>query len=204
MTKRQIPEVDAYIEKSADFAKPILKKIRKLFHQASPKITEEMKWSFPHFMCNGIVGNMAAFKNHASFGFWKASLLHDPKGLLSQVGKTEMGAHQLTSVKDLPPDNVIIAMVQQAIELNEKGIKSPVKKPKAPKAELVIPEDLLAALRKNAQAAKTFDAFSYSHRKEYVNWIVEAKRPETRAKRLATTIEQLEEGKSKEWKYEKC
>jgi uncharacterized protein YdeI (YjbR/CyaY-like superfamily) len=201
---KRIPEIDAYIEKSADFAKPILKKIRQLFHKASPKITEEMKWSFPHFVCNGIVGNMAAFKNHASFGFWKASLMKEPNGLLQQIGNTEMGGCKITSVKDLPSDDVMIAYIQQAIELNEAGIKTPVKREKRDKKDLIVPTDLQAELRKNPKAAATFEAFSYSHRKEYIDWIKEAKRPETRAKRLATTIEQLEEGKSKEWKYQDC
>lgn len=198
------PEFDAYIEEAADFAKPILKKIRQLFHKACPQLTETMKWSFPHFEYKGIVGSMAAFKNHATFGFWKAGLMSDPEGLLKTMGNTEMGSHRLTTLKDIPPDNVVIAYIQQAVELNEAGIKVSVKRDKKPKAELVVPEDLTAALRKNKAAAAVFNDFSYSHRKEYVDWIEEAKRLETRAKRVATTIEQLAEGKSRHWKYKDC
>lgn len=197
-------EVDAYIEKSAEFAKPILKKIRQLFHKACPKITETMKWSFPHFEHQGIVGSMAAFKQHATFGFWKAGLMNDPTGLLKTMGKTEMGTHRLTSVKDMPPDEIVIAYIQQAVELNQAGIKVTIKRDKKPKAELVVPDDLAAALKKSKKAAKVFDEFSYSHRKEYVEWIEEAKRPETRAKRVETTVAQLAEGKSRHWKYQNC
>lgn len=203
MAKRS-PEVDAYIVEAAGFARPILKKIRQLFHQASPKITETMKWSFPHFEYKGIVGSMAAFKQHATFGFWKAGLMRDPHGLLKTMGKTEMGAHRLTSLKDMPPDDVLIAYIQHAIELNEAGIKATPQRDKKPKTELVVPDDLAAALAKNKSAAATFDKFSYSHRKEYVEWIEEAKRPETRAKRVGTTIEQLVAGKSRHWKYQDC
>lgn len=203
MAKRN-PEFDIYIAEAAEFAKPILKKIRQLFHKAHPQITESMKWSFPHFEYKGIVGSMAAFKQHATFGFWKAALMNDPQGLLKIMGDTTMGGHRLTSVKDLPDDKVIIAYIQHAIELNEKGIRPECKPDKKPKAKLVVPADLTAALRKNKVAAATFDGFSYSHRKEYIEWIEEAKRPETRAKRLATTIEQLSEGKSRHWKYADC
>ena len=203
MAKR-IPEMDDYIAEAADFAKPILKKVRQLFHKAFPQFTETMKWGFPHFEYKGIVGSMAAFKQHANFGFWKAALMDDPHGLLKTMGKTEMGAHRLTSIKDLPADDVIIAYIRQAVELNEAGIKTTVKRAKKPKAELVVPDDLAAALRKNKAAGATFVSFNYSQRKEYVEWIEEAKRPETRAKRLATTVEQLAEGKTRHWKYQDC
>ncbi|HQR07447.1 MAG TPA: YdeI/OmpD-associated family protein [Gemmatales bacterium] len=203
MAKRN-PEFDVYIAEAAEFARPILKKIRQLFHKAHPQITETMKWSFPHFEYKGLVGSMAAFKQHATFGFWKAALMNDPHGMLKIMGDTTMGAHRLTSVKDLPDDKVIIAYIQQAIELNEAGIKPACKIDNKPKAELVVPGDLAAALKKSKTASATFGKFSYSHRKEYIEWIEEAKRPETRAKRVATTIEQLAEGKSRHWKYQNC
>lgn len=203
MAKRN-PAFDKYIEEAADFAKPILKKLRQLFHKACPQITETMKWSFPHFEYKGIVGSMAAFKNHASFGFWKAGLMKDASGLLKTVGNTEMGSRKLTSVKDLPPDAVVIACIHQAVELNEAGIKISPKRSRKPKVELVVPDDLRAALKKNKLALATFDAFSYSHRKEYVEWIEEAKRPETRAVRIQKTVQQLSDGKSRHWKYQNC
>ena len=63
------------------------------------------------------------------------------------------------------------------------------------------PPDLAAALKKNAQARATFDGFSPSHKKEYIEWIVEAKRDETRQRRLSQAIEMLAEGKTRNWKY---
>ena len=194
------PRVDAYIEKSADFAKPILTHIRKLVHKAFPDITETMKWSFPHFDHKGTICSMASFKQHCAFGFWKQSLLEQDA---FPAEKTAMGSFgRITSVKDLPSEKVMIGLIRQAVELNEKGIK--VAKKPAGKKELVVPDDLIKALSKNKAARSSFDKFSNSHKKEYVGWITEAKTETTRNKRLATTIEWLSEGKSKNWKYEKC
>ena len=192
--------IDAYIEKSADFAKPILTHIRKLVHKACPDITETMKWSFPHFDHKGTVCSMASFKQHCAFGFWKQSLME--QGAFP-TEKTAMGSFgRITSVKDLPPDKVMTGLIRQAVELNEKGVKV-VRKP-VEKKELVVPKDLTAALSKNKTAKATFDKFAYSHKKEYVQWIEEAKTEATRNKRLATTVEWLSEGKSRNWKYENC
>ena len=194
------PRVDAYIEKSADFAKPILNHIRKVVHNAWPEITETMKWSFPHFDYKGTVCSMASFKEHCAFGFWKQSLLEQD---VFPAEKTAMGSFgRITSVKDLPSEKMLIGLIKQAIELNEKGIK--VAKKPAAKKTLVTPKDLTAALSKNKTARATFEKFSPSHRNEYIAWIEEAKSEPTRAKRLATTVDWLGEGKSRNWKYEKC
>ena len=194
------PRVDAYIDKSADFAKPVLIHLRRLVHKACPDIIETMKWSFPHFDHKGTVCSMASFKQHCAFGFWKQSLMEQDA---FPAEKTAMGSFgRITSVKDLPSDKAMIQLIQQAVELNEKGVKL-VKKP-VEKKELVIPKDLTAALSKNKTANATFDKFAYSHKKEYVQWIEEAKTEATRNKRIATTVEWLSEGKSRNWKYEKC
>lgn len=195
------PRIDAYIEKSADFAKPILTHIRKLVQKACPEITETMKWSFPHFDYKGMVCSMASFKAHCAFGFWKQSLLEQD---VFPAEKTAMGSFgRITSIKDLPSDKVMISLIRQAVELNKKGIKV-AKKPAVTKAEIVVPPELTSALAKNKKAQATFDQFSPSHKREYVAWIEEAKTEPTRNKRLATTVEWLSEGKSKNWKYEKC
>lgn len=195
------PRIDAYIEKSAEFAKPILEHLRKLVHKACPDVEETWKWSFPHFDYKGVLCSMAAFKQHATFGFWKQSLMEQDA---FPAEKTAMGSFgRITSLKDLPSDKVMIGLIHQAMELNEKGVKVEKKKPAARK-ELIVPDDLKKALSKNKKAQAQFDKFSYSHKKEYVEWITEAKTEPTRNKRLATTIEWLAEGKSRNWKYEKC
>ena len=195
------PRVDAYIEKSADFAKPVLTHLRKLVHKASPKISETVKWGMPAFEYKGIVCGIAAFKEHCTFGFWKHSLL-DYNGFSTE--KTAMGSFgRITSKKDLPSDDTIVKLVQQAVELNENGVK--VAKPKpAAKKELVVPNYLTDALKKNKAAQKTFENFPPGSKKEYVEWITEAKTEPTREKRLATTIEWLSEGRRRNWKYENC
>ena len=196
------PRIDAYIEKSADFAKPILEHLRKLVHKACPEVEETWKWSFPNFTYKGMLCSMAAFKQHASFGFWKQSLLESDA---FSEQKTAMGSFgRIESKKDLPADKVIIGLIHQAMELNEKGINVQKAKKPAEKKEIVVPDDLAAALTKDKKAKAQFEKFSNSHRREYVMWITEAKTEPTRLKRLATTIEWLSEGKSRNWKYEKC
>jgi uncharacterized protein YdeI (YjbR/CyaY-like superfamily) len=199
------PRVDAYINKAAPFAKPILIKLRKLIYQACPGAVETIKWGFPNYEAYGsMLCNMAAFKEHCSFGFWKASLLKDPEDILHLADKHAMGHFdKLISVKDLPADKIMIAYLKEAALLNKNNIK--VQKPKAaPKKELAIPKALAAALKKNKKASAIFEAFSPSHRGEYIEWISEAKTEETINKRVATTIEWLEEGKSRNWKYKKA
>lgn len=197
---KRIEKIDAYIEKSADFAKPILNHLRKLIHEACPDVEEKWKWSFPNFDYKGPFCSMAGFKQHCAFGFWKASLMRDPHNILgaSREAMGQMG--RITSLSDLPPDDVLIAYIKEAKELNDKGIKLP-SKPKREITALVIPDYLATALEQNAEAQETFENFSFSHKKEYVEWLVEAKSEDTRNKRLSKAIEQMSEGKSRHWKY---
>ena len=195
------PRIDAYIEKSADFAKPVLTHLRELIHKTCPDVTETLKWSMPSFEYKGILCGFASFKAHCTFMFWKQSLLEQSP---FPAEKTAMGSFgRITSLKDLPSDKVIKSLLLQARELNEKGVKVP-KKQAAPSKELVVPEILANALKKNKTARETFENFPYSCKKEYVQWITEAKTDATRDKRLATTLEWLAEGKRRNWKYEKC
>ena len=196
------PRIDAYIEKSNDFARPILNHIRALVHDVCPDVTETMKWSFPHFDYKGMFCSMASFKAHCAFGFWKHSLMDDA-ALPSE--KTAMGSFgRLTSIADLPDDETMKALIIKAVNLNDDGVKVVKTKPVGERAELVIPDILLEALARNEAAAATFDKFPYSKRKDYVQWITEAKSEATREKRLATTVEWLAEGKARNWKYENC
>jgi uncharacterized protein YdeI (YjbR/CyaY-like superfamily) len=188
--------VDAYIAKSADFARPILIHFRKLVHTACPDVEETMKWSFPHFDYKGMMCSMASFKSHCALGFWKASLVLDgdqAEGAMGHFGR-------ITSLKDLPSDRELTGYIKKAAKLNEDGIK--VTKPKTePKKPLKVPSDFAAALGRNVSARKTFEGFSPSNRREYVEWITEAKTDATRQKRLATSLEWLAEGKVRNWKY---
>ena len=194
------PRIDAYIAKSADFARPILEHIRDVVHAACPTVEETMKWSFPHFMYNGMLCSMASFKAHCSFGFWKGALIFD-----SARDREAMGQFgRITKIPDLPPKKELMAYVKKAMKLNDDGAKVPkIRKPGLPRRAVPTepPADLVAALKKNAKARATFEGFPPSHRREYIEWISEAKRDETRQKRLAQTIEWLAEGKQRNWKY---
>jgi len=195
------PRVDAYIDNAQDFAKPILNHLRKLVHEACPDVQETMKWSFPHFDYKGMMCSMASFKEHCAFNFWKQVLLEQSA---FPAEKTAMGSFgRITSLKDLPSDKTLKKLIVDAARLNDQGVKvnKPVSKEKK---ELVVPDILMSALATNALAAETFNNFPYSKKKEYVDWITEAKTDATRDKRLGTTIEWLAEGKARNWKYEKC
>jgi uncharacterized protein YdeI (YjbR/CyaY-like superfamily) len=195
--------VDAYIDKSAEFAQPILKYIRALVHEASPLITETIKWSCPFFDFKGPVCQMVAFKQHAAFGFWKTSLLNDPAKAL-KIGEASAGSlGPIKSIEDLPPREVLIDFILQAIALNEKEVKVAPKKPATEKIPVATPDYFIQFLAGNPAALEIFQKFSPSHKKEYVEWIVDAKTDATRQKRMETALEWISEGKSKNWKYQK-
>jgi uncharacterized protein YdeI (YjbR/CyaY-like superfamily) len=188
------PRVDAYIKKAQPFARPLLKHLRELVHRGCPDVEETINWNMPFFDRKGIVCFMAAFKGHCAFGFWKGELLFgkEAEGAMGHFGRIE-------SLKDLPSDKEIIGCVKKAAEFNNLGIqkKRPLRRPR----KLVVPTDLKSALAKNAKARKTFENFSHTNRREYVEWITGAKRDETRQRRLKTAIEWLSQGKVQNWRY---
>lgn len=195
--------IDDYIAKSAEFAKPILTHIRELVHKACPQVEEKMKWSFPHFDYKGeMMCNMAAFKQHASLGFWKAALMKDPILMENAQSESAMGhLGKITSFKTLPSDKKIMGWVKEAMLLTDKGIKLPPKAKPTDRKELEVPDYFKKELAKNKTAKKVFEAFSYSHKKEYLEWITDAKTEPTRIKRMASAIEMMAESKSLNWKY---
>jgi len=193
------PRIDAYIAKSADFAKPILQHLRKVVHAGCPDVVETMKWSMPHFEHKGFMCGMAAFKEHCAFGFWKADLILEPGETSDKSGMGSFGG--IRSLADLPNEKKLIGYVRKAAALNEAGVKAPGRTQPKKRKPLAMPEDLTAALKKNAGARKTFEGFPPSHRREYIEWITEAKREETRKERLAKTMKWLAEGKARNWKY---
>ncbi len=195
------PRIDAYIAKSADFAKPILTHLREMVHTACPAVEETMKWSFPHFMYEGMLCSMASFKAHCAFGFWKGSLILEANGRSTEA----MGQFgRITSLGELPSRKVLTGYIKKAMALNEQGIKAPTRVKRAPMPAATVPKDLAAVLGRNTKARATFEGFSPSHRREYVDWITEAKSEATRQRRLETAIGWMAEGKSRNWKYINC
>lgn len=202
MTKKD-KRIDAYIEAAQPFAKPILKHLRKLIHQGCPEVEETIKWSFASFDYKGPFVSFAAFKEHCAFGFWKTSLINDKHGYLQPVankGGESMGNFgRITSRKDLPPDKVILEYIRQAKRLNDEGIKVPRKT--SGREQLEAPDHMLTTIRRNKKAWTTFENFSPSKQRDYVEWITEAKTETTRDKRLAQAVEWMAEGKPRNWKY---
>jgi uncharacterized protein YdeI (YjbR/CyaY-like superfamily) len=196
--------IDAYMARSEAFARPILEHLRKIVHEACPEVEETMKWSFPHFQYKGMLCSMASFKEHCAFGFWKGALIVKPG---DSEGERAMGQFgRITKISDLPPKKVLIGYIKQAVKLNDDGVKAPSRmKPtdKKPR-ELIVPDDLTKALRSNSLARATFEEFSPSHKREYVEWITEAKTEATRNRRLEQAVEWMAEGKPRNWKYMNC
>jgi uncharacterized protein YdeI (YjbR/CyaY-like superfamily) len=198
------PRVDAYIGKCAPFAQPILKHLRQLVHTAAQMVTETIKWGFPFFEYKGSVCHMAALKQHMAFGFWKARQLNDPGNLMQQEEPAAGSFGKITSLADLPPDDILINFIKQAIQLNEADKAVPLKKqapPKAPKAAIEMPADFADMLAANEAALAVYEKFSPSQKREYLEWIIDAKSEDTRKKRLETALEWISEGKSRHWKY---
>lgn len=193
------PKVDAYIAKAKPFAQPILEQLRKLMHRGCPRVEEAIKWGQPFFVYKGtILANMSGFKEHCHFGFWD-------KGMAEEVRNSGEGPlRRITSLEECPPATQMLALIRQAATHVDRGeYRSPVaERPRKTKAEPKIPADLAAALKKNKSAASAFAAFSPSCRREYIEWIVEAKREETRAKRVDTAVEWIARGKQRNWKYQ--
>lgn len=195
------PRIDAYIARQADFARPILGHLRSAVHAACPEAEETLKWSMPHFLYKGqMLAGMAAFKAHATFGFWRG------KEVLGETGaeRDAMGQFgRLASVADLPTDDVLRELIRKAMALTDAGAR-PARPKAAAKPDLETPPELHTALSANPVARATFDGFPPSCRREYVEWVIEAKRPETRDKRIAQAVEWMTEGKRRNWKYENC
>lgn len=197
---RTDPRIDGYIERQADFARPILNFLRETVHSACPDCEETLKWSMPYFLYKGeMLAGMAAFKQHATFGFWRGSLVVGE-------GKAEMDAMgqfgRIRSLEDLPSRAELGALVRKAMALTDQGVKPTRNKQK--KAPFSVPDDLRSALDRNPAAAATFEAFPPSCQREYVDWVSEAKREDTRSKRVAQAVEWMAEGKRRHWKYENC
>ncbi|MGE5722252.1 MAG: YdeI/OmpD-associated family protein [Sphingomonadales bacterium] len=194
------PRVDAYVDRQAEFARPILTHLRALVHRACPQTDEAIKWGMPAFLSDGKqFAHMAAFKAHASFGLWNGRLVIGGDGSRDEA----MGQFgRLTSIDDLPDEATLAALVRKARELRNAGV-SPPRRRSQPKPAAETPEDLAAALGDRPEAAANFAGFSPSAQREYVEWITEAKRPETRARRVAQAAEWIAEGKKRNWKYER-
>ena len=205
------PRIDTYIEASAPFARPILLHLREVVHDACPEVEETLKWRFPHFMYRGMLCSMASFKKHCAFGFWKGALVlgentHTATDAMGQFGRIE-------SLSDLPSKSILTGYIRKAMRLNEEGVtktsartktsasKSSTESTAKAKQSVTIPADLQSALRRNSAARSEFANFSPSQKREYIEWITEAKRDETRKRRLETAIEWIAEGKTRNWKY---
>ncbi len=201
--------VDAYIAKGQPFAQEILNHMRELMHLACPEVEETIKWGMPFFQLNGVIlANMAGFKQHCSLGLWGAEMASILGGDGTSASGSMGSLGRIESLKDLPKDKVLLGYMKQAAGFVQSGERTkslaPRTKPKAAKPPVEVPAELAAALKKNKAAAKVFADFSPSCKREYTEWIAEAKREETKTKRVAQAVEWIAEGKQRMWKYQNC
>jgi uncharacterized protein YdeI (YjbR/CyaY-like superfamily) len=199
------PRVDAYINKSASFAQPILTHLRELVHKGVPEVEESIKWSMPFFTYRGqMFGNIAAFKAHCSFGLFGKEIkaVLENEGLSGDNGLGSLG--KLTAFEDLPSNKVLLGYIRQAAAFIDGGSKTMTRPKKAAKPAPEIPDELVSALKKNKTAARVFADFSPSCQREYAEWIAEAKQAATKERRIAQAIEWIAEGKQRNWKYQRC
>jgi uncharacterized protein YdeI (YjbR/CyaY-like superfamily) len=203
------PKVDAYINKAASFAQPVLTHLRELIHKACPDVKEEIKWSRPFFVHrNAILCNISGFKAHCSVGFWGAEMASvlSESGIVQDSAMGSLG--RITSLKDLPPDKELVTYIRRAAAFIEQGDRETVitqrRVVKTPKPALEASPEFIAALKKNKTASAAYTAFSPSCKREYVEWIADAKRPETRDRRITQAIEWIADGKRRNWKYQNC
>ena len=193
------PRIDSYIERQADFARPILTHLRGVIQEACPDCEETIKWGMPSFTYKGnILAGFASFKAHATFGYWNDSMLNQDEKNRSAMG--QFG--RLTALADLPDRATLIELTRKSMALIDAGAKPP--RSTAKKPPFTVPQDMRAAIDAVPAAKACFDAFPPSCQRDYVEWVTEAKRDETRAKRLNQSVEWLAEGKKRHWKYENC
>jgi uncharacterized protein YdeI (YjbR/CyaY-like superfamily) len=197
---RKDERITAYIAGAPEFARPILKHLRAVVHEACPQVEETLKWKMPSFEYKGLLCGMAAFKQHATFGFWKGRLIVDTNGRKGEEAMGQFGC--LTSVRDLPAKRVLVGYVRKAMALNENGIT--VKRVTKSKSPLATPQDLKTALARSRRASANWDELPPGAKRDYLEWVLEAKQAATRARRIATTVEWVAAGKKRNWKYEKC
>jgi uncharacterized protein YdeI (YjbR/CyaY-like superfamily) len=191
--------VDAYIAKAPEFARPILKHFREVVHEGCPDVEETIKWSVPAFTYkDSMLAAMSAHKEHCRLIFWKGDLIQGPHG--EPAGPAALG--KPAKLSDLPPRPQLLSYVRQAAKLNAAGVKltrSRAKKPGKPAASM--PADFNAALKKKKTALQNFASFTDAQRRDYIEWVMDAKREATRVKRIDTAVAWIAEGKTRNWKY---
>jgi uncharacterized protein YdeI (YjbR/CyaY-like superfamily) len=193
------PRIDEYIERSEEFARPILRHLRALVHRGCPEVEETIRWGFPHFAYHGLLCSMASFRRHCAFGFWKESLVLEGATESSREAMGQFG--RIASLQDLPDDEVLLGYLGRAAELNREGVRVQRGAAAAARAERETDEGFRTALAANPAAAANFEAFSPSARREYLEWVADARREDTRARRVTTAVEWIAEGKPRNWKY---
>ena len=194
-------KINLYIAERPEWQRKVLVRLRQLIHSASDEVEENWRWNAPHFDHDGIMLGMVAFKHHVAVWFHKGALVQGPKGLFGEKEKGSdkgMLGYKL-SESDQIDEKAFLDLVKQAIKVNQSGAKLADSKPT--RKALVVPPDLEGCLKKNEEAWRHWERFNYTHKKEYVEWITDAKKEETRKRRIAQALEMIREGTSKEEKY---
>lgn len=189
--------IDEAISEMKPFAKAICKKLRKLILSTDPAMVEDWKWG-PNYYLNGMVCGFWGFDKFVTLNFFQGALLKDPYKILKMNAGNVRARHiKFTDVKEIKED-VILEYIFEAIDNNLKGHFIREAKDKT----VIIPDDVKKAF-KTAKLLPYFETLAYSHRKEYMMWINDAKKEETRLKRIHQAIEKLASKEMMHDKYKK-
>ncbi|MCB0795205.1 MAG: YdeI/OmpD-associated family protein [Flavobacteriales bacterium] len=194
-------QINAYIGEQDDWKRQIMVRVRQLVHKCDERVEETWRWNGPHFDVNGIMLGMSAHKSFVSVWFHKGSLIKDPKGLFERVEKGSDKGMRVVKFKEGEglPEAALTALIRSAIALNDKGLKLSDVKPR--RKALDVPAELSAAINKDPVAGSHWKGMTYSGRKEFVEWIADAKKEETRKRRIAQAFQMIREGRGRNDKY---
>ncbi len=186
------PKVDFYFNKAKKWQKE-MEMLRTIVLDCH--LAEELKWGCPcyTFQKSNIV-LIHAFKDYCAFLFFKGALIKDAKGILIQQTENVQAARQarFTSVKEITKhEKILKKYIFEAVEIEEKGLKVPMKKTK----EFSVPEEFQTKLSKNAALKKAFHTLTPGRQRGYLLYFSSAKQEKTREARIEKCIPQIMDGK---------
>ncbi|MCB0792148.1 MAG: DUF1801 domain-containing protein [Flavobacteriales bacterium] len=195
--------INSHIAEQDEWKRRLMVRLRQLIHQVDPGIEETWRWNGPHFDRNGIMLGMSAHKTCVSIWFHKGALLKDPRRLFEPLEKDEAKGMRVYKLKesDAIDEKAFTELVKQAVKLNEDGVKLSEAKPA--RKTLVVPPELESVLKKDQHAMTNWEGFSYSKKKDYIEWVTDAKREETRKRRIAQAFQLIRDGLALNERYEK-
>jgi hypothetical protein len=189
--------INLYIAELPDWQRKHLVRVRQLIHSTEERIEEAWRGNAPHFDHQGSLIGMHAFKSCVSIWFHKGASLKDGHGLFKLTEKDaerEVRKYKIHEGESIN-EKAFLDLLKQALKVNAAQAGGAETKPTS--RALVVPSDMEQVLRKDEQAWAQWEGLAASHKREYVEWITDAKQDETRKRRLAKALEMIRDGQAK-------